>query len=90
MPFKILKPTKSGFKIADDFFSFRSGIVTDKPAKKENHIQRQRRRYKEAGLVQINVWIPPENKTELLEDCARLRAAHLRHVGYRFEDDELA
>lgn len=65
--------------------------MTDKPAKKENHIQRQRRRYKEAGLVQINVWIPPENKAELLEDCAVLRYAHLKHVGfYDREDDERA
>jgi hypothetical protein len=61
--------------------------MSDEP-KKENHTQRQRRRYKEAGLVQINVWIPPENKAELLEDCARLRWGHLRQVGYRFEDDE--
>lgn len=54
----------------------------------ETHTQRQRRRYKDAGLVQINVWIPPENKAELLEDCARLRGVHLRRVGYRFEEDE--
>ena len=45
-------------------------------------IERQRRRYKAAGLVQINVWIPAENRNELLEDCARLRWAHLKHVGY--------
>ncbi len=64
--------------------------MTGVPTKKENPIQRQRRLYKKAGLVQINVWIPPENKAELLEDCARLRAAHLKHVGFynRRQDDE--
>ncbi len=57
--------------------------------KHETHTQRQRRRYKEAGLIQINVWIPPENREELLQDCARLRGAHLRHVGYyEPKDDE--
>ena len=86
MPFETIEPAKSGFKIADDFFEFGGDAVTDKPVKKESRIQRQRRHYKEAGLVQINVWVPSENKAELLEDCARLRAAHLRHVGYRFED----
>lgn len=54
----------------------------------ENSRERIRRRYREAGLVQINVWIPLENKAELLEDCQRLRVAHLRHSGYWREEDE--
>ena len=38
MPFKILKPTKSGFKIADDFFRFGSGAMTTFPPTEWWHI----------------------------------------------------
>jgi len=53
-----------------------------------NHVQRQRDRYAAAGLVQVSVWIPAENKAELMQDCARLRVAHLKHVGYWDRSDE--
>lgn len=53
-----------------------------------NHVQRQRDRYAAAGLVQVSVWIPAENKQELMQDCARLRVRHLKHVGYWDRDDD--
>lgn len=39
-----------------------------------------RERYEKAGLVQINAWIPRCSKSEILEDCARLRQEHLKFV----------
>lgn len=39
-------------------------------------------RYRKAGLVQINAWVPADKAREILEDCARLRREHLRQIEY--------
>ncbi len=49
----------------------------------ETSVQYQRRRYKEAGLIQINVWIPAGNKTDLLTRCYQLRKEFLRNTDVR-------
>lgn len=55
---------------------------------KETSRERFLRKYKEAGMVQIAVWIPGNKKQEILEDCARLRAQHLHDVGYELDEPE--
>jgi hypothetical protein len=49
----------------------------------ETSVQYQRRRYKEAGLVQINVWVPADDKTRVLSNCYRLRKTFLRNTDVR-------
>lgn len=34
-------------------------------------------KYREAGLVQVNAWIPAEHKAKFLEECRQLRETHL-------------
>jgi hypothetical protein len=53
-------------------------------------MERQRDRFKEFGLVQINAWVPADKRNEILEDCARLRWQHLKHNGYLERDEEPA
>lgn len=55
-------------------------ILGEKALARRTKVERQRSEYRAAGLVQINVWVPAENKAELLEDCARLRSRRLRQA----------
>jgi hypothetical protein len=50
-------------------------------------VERQRERYKKAGLVQVNAWVPADKAQEIREDCARLRHEYLRQMGY-FDQEE--
>lgn len=43
-----------------------------------NSVKKQRDKYRAAGLVQINAWVPAKFKALVLRDCARLRVSHLR------------
>ena len=56
--------------------------MAKQPSAKVVSSRHQRERYLQAGLVQINAWIPADKAREILEDCARLRVEHLRHVEY--------
>jgi hypothetical protein len=51
-------------------------------------IEAARERYHAAGLVQINVWVPQEDRDTLLEWCRKLRHTHLRRIGYGSDDSE--
>lgn len=44
-------------------------------------MERQRRRYKAAGLVQLNVWVPACDKVEVLTAAAKRRHAYLAETG---------
>ena len=44
-------------------------------------VKRHRLAYQEAGMVQINPWVPAEFKIEVLDYCAKLRAEHFKKLG---------
>lgn len=46
------------------------------PADVEN-LRRHRQRYRELGLVQINVWVPKRMKNELLRQADIMRQEHI-------------
>lgn len=49
-----------------------------KNLKQEQH----RDRFKKAGLVQVNAWIPASEKHAVLEHCAKLRREYLRRIAF--------
>jgi len=64
-----------------------SDVVWPIQQPRETGLQRQRRRYKEAGLVQINIWVPEGRRDTILTAARLVRNGHLKIVGYKEDGD---
>lgn len=52
------------------------------PPRQRRSVDRQRQRYKEAGLVQVNFWVPAESKSAILAAGRKVRNKHLSEKGW--------